>query len=196
MIFVNARASNRKVIQFMREQGFGDDYTKLEQYFMQRLINGTQRVTKGAMQALVWQEVIDNNVTLPSHTVIHVWKDGVNFQNELAHVIQSLHMKHGRNDCHVHHLHWILGYELRIQDALVIALVLELHQLWHWLGQVLQRRAAGIQRDRRSEATRNNCDWNLLILCNLCCHLLYNCILDRWLVVKLACGASSSTEPA
>ena len=70
----------------MQEQGFGDDYTKLEQYYMQRLVNGTQRVTKGAMQVLVWQEVIDNNVTLPSHTVVHVWNDKENYPRELSHV--------------------------------------------------------------------------------------------------------------
>lgn len=70
----------------MESQGWGEDYARLEQYFMQRLINVTQDVTKGNMQYLVWQEVIDNNVKLPSDTVIHVWKDGRQFHDELSRV--------------------------------------------------------------------------------------------------------------
>ena len=53
---------------------------------MQKLINDTQNVTEGAMDYLVWQEVIDNNVVLPSETVVHVWKDGMDFARELARV--------------------------------------------------------------------------------------------------------------
>lgn len=70
----------------MKSRGWGKDFARLEQYFMQRLINITQDVTKGKMNYLVWQEVIDNNVTLPTDTVVHVWKDGDTFQEELARV--------------------------------------------------------------------------------------------------------------
>lgn len=55
---------------------------------MQRLINVTAEATKDEMKYIVWQEVIDNNVTLPSDTVIHVWKDGFKFQNEMARVTE------------------------------------------------------------------------------------------------------------
>lgn len=70
----------------MKQRGWGEDYARLEQFFMQRLINVTQDVTKGDMRYLVWQEVIDNNVVLPTNTVVHVWKDGNNFHDELARV--------------------------------------------------------------------------------------------------------------
>ncbi len=72
----------------MSSRGWGTDFSKLEQYFMQRLINGTQDVTKKQMRYIVWQEVIDNEVILPSDTVIHVWKDGSNFQSEMARVTE------------------------------------------------------------------------------------------------------------
>lgn len=70
----------------MKAHGWGEDYARLEQFFMQRLINITQDGTTNEMRYLVWQEVIDNNVTLPTDTVIHVWKDGDNFHDELARV--------------------------------------------------------------------------------------------------------------
>ena len=70
----------------MKTRGWGKDYARLEQFFMQRLINITQDGTQNEMRYLVWQEVIDNNVTLPTDTVIHVWKDGDNFHDELARV--------------------------------------------------------------------------------------------------------------
>lgn len=79
-------ASNPEINSFMKSQGWGQDFARLEQFYMQRLINVTQDVTKGGMRYLVWQEVIDNNVVLPTDTVIHVWKDGNKFHDELARV--------------------------------------------------------------------------------------------------------------
>ena len=76
----------------MKSQGWAQDFARLEQFYMQRFINVTQDVTKGGMRYLVWQEVIDNNVVLPTDTVIHVWKDGNKFHDELARVI-SLFIK-------------------------------------------------------------------------------------------------------
>lgn len=81
-------ASNVQVQKFMSDRGWTGDFSKLEQYFMQRLINVTAEATKDEMKYIVWQEVIDNNVTLPSDTVIHVWKDGFKFQNEMARVTE------------------------------------------------------------------------------------------------------------
>lgn len=88
------RASNPEIISFMKQQRWEQDFARLEQFYMQRLINVTQDVTKGEMRYLVWQEVIDNNVVLPSSTVIHVWKDGNNFHEELARVNQFLILFH------------------------------------------------------------------------------------------------------
>jgi hexosaminidase len=81
----------------MKSRGWGQDFARLEQFYMQRLINVTQDVTKGDMRYLVWQEVIDNNVVLPTDTVIHVWKDGNKFHDELARVIfdNVLPLTHG-----------------------------------------------------------------------------------------------------
>lgn len=77
--------SNPDIQTFMKQRGW-KQFELLEQFFMQRLINITQEATKGNMRYLVWQEVIDNNVVLPSDTVIHVWKDGNKFHDELARV--------------------------------------------------------------------------------------------------------------
>jgi len=67
----------------MEEQEFGKSYEKLEEYYMQKLINVTQQATKGTMQYLIWQEVIDNGVTVPEGTVVHIWKDGSNWVPEM-----------------------------------------------------------------------------------------------------------------
>ena len=88
----SVRASNPEINSFMKSRGWGQDFARLEQFYMLRLINVTQDVTKGGMRYLVWQEVIDNNVVLPTDTVIHVWKDGNKFHDELARVI-SLFIK-------------------------------------------------------------------------------------------------------
>ena len=74
----------------MEKQGWGKQFERLEQYYMQKLINDTQNVTQGQMEYLVWQEVVDNNVILPKDTVVHVWKDGMNFKPELSRVIAKL----------------------------------------------------------------------------------------------------------
>lgn len=51
------RASNPEINSFMKSQEWGQDFARLEQFYMQRLINVTQDVTKGGMRYLVWQEV-------------------------------------------------------------------------------------------------------------------------------------------
>jgi len=79
-------ASNPDIQHFMEKQGWGKQFERLEQYYMQKLINDTQNVTQGQMEYLVWQEVVDNNVILPRDTVVHVWKDGMNFKPELSRV--------------------------------------------------------------------------------------------------------------
>lgn len=76
-------ASNPEIAAFMEEQEFGKSYEKLEEYYMQKLINVTQQATKGTMQYLIWQEVIDNGVTVPEGTVVHIWKDGSNWVPEM-----------------------------------------------------------------------------------------------------------------
>ena len=40
----------------MAANGWGVDYTKLVQYYFERLMNATQQVTQNQMRHIVWQE--------------------------------------------------------------------------------------------------------------------------------------------
>ncbi|XP_074546204.1 beta-hexosaminidase subunit beta isoform X2 [Halichoeres trimaculatus] len=68
--------SNPDIQKFMAQQGFGQDYRKLESFYIQRLLNIVTSTKKGYM---IWQEVFDNGVKLNPDTVVHVWmENGVN----------------------------------------------------------------------------------------------------------------------
>uniref|UniRef100_A0A673ZS30 Beta-hexosaminidase subunit beta n=1 Tax=Salmo trutta TaxID=8032 RepID=A0A673ZS30_SALTR len=74
--------SNPDIQKFMAQQGFGTDYSKLESFYIQRLLDIVTTTNKGYM---IWQEVIDNGVKLKSNTVVHVWM-GNKFEEELQKV--------------------------------------------------------------------------------------------------------------
>ncbi|XP_020506561.2 beta-hexosaminidase subunit beta isoform X2 [Labrus bergylta] len=69
----NCWKSNPDIQKFMAQQGFGQDFSKLESFYIQRLLNIVTSTKKGYM---IWQEVFDNGVKLHPDTVVHVWIGG------------------------------------------------------------------------------------------------------------------------
>lgn len=47
----------------MQKHGYGDDYTKLENEYFNKLLTMVQRVRNNT-KVVVWQEVLDNNVNV------------------------------------------------------------------------------------------------------------------------------------
>ncbi|KAM4720419.1 beta-hexosaminidase subunit beta isoform 2-T2 [Anableps anableps] len=62
--------SNPDIQKFMEQQGFGQDYRKLESFYIQKLLDIVAATNKGYM---IWQEVFDNGVKLKPETVVNVW---------------------------------------------------------------------------------------------------------------------------
>lgn len=68
-IIVSSRQNNPHLNERMRAMGI-PNLTKLEEVYIQKLVDMT---TKFNASALVWQEVFDNGVLLPSDTIVHIW---------------------------------------------------------------------------------------------------------------------------
>ncbi|XP_012372877.1 beta-hexosaminidase subunit beta, partial [Octodon degus] len=64
-------ASNPNIQSFMKKKGFGHDFTKLESFYMQKLLAIISSMNK---RSIVWQEVFDNKDKLQPGTIIQVWK--------------------------------------------------------------------------------------------------------------------------
>ncbi|XP_055048248.2 beta-hexosaminidase subunit alpha isoform X2 [Misgurnus anguillicaudatus] len=65
--------SNPNVGKFMEKMGFGKDYTKLESFYMENIVNMTAALNK---TAIVWQDVFDYHERPRSRYVVEVWKQG------------------------------------------------------------------------------------------------------------------------
>uniref|UniRef100_A0A8C2ZKD3 Beta-hexosaminidase n=3 Tax=Cyclopterus lumpus TaxID=8103 RepID=A0A8C2ZKD3_CYCLU len=79
--------SNPDIQTFMDQQGFGKDFSKLESFYIQKLLNIVATTQKGYM---IWQEVFDNGVQLKPDTLIHVWKGNKEqYQSEMANVTSA-----------------------------------------------------------------------------------------------------------
>uniref|UniRef100_A0A3B3C3R6 Beta-hexosaminidase n=1 Tax=Oryzias melastigma TaxID=30732 RepID=A0A3B3C3R6_ORYME len=79
--------SNPDIKKFMDEQGFGQDYSKLESFYIQKLLDIVTTTKKGY---IIWQEVFDNGVKLKPDTLIHVWKGNQEqYQSEMAKITSA-----------------------------------------------------------------------------------------------------------
>ncbi|XP_027527283.1 beta-hexosaminidase subunit beta isoform X1 [Neopelma chrysocephalum] len=74
--------SNPEVKEFMKKQGFGCDYAKLESYYIQNILDIVSSYNKGQ---IIWQEVFDHKAQLKPDTVVQVWMAN-NYAHELSHV--------------------------------------------------------------------------------------------------------------
>ncbi|XP_010723871.1 beta-hexosaminidase subunit beta [Meleagris gallopavo] len=81
----NCWESNPEVKDFMKKQGFGIDYAKLESYYVQKILDIVSSYNKGYV---VWQEVFDNNAELKPDTVVEVWMAN-NYAHELSRVTRA-----------------------------------------------------------------------------------------------------------
>ena len=91
--------SNPSITAFMNKTGYGNDYEKLEEYYIQTLLDILEKIpkkfpTKVAAKTpefVVWQEVFDNHVIMSSKTLVHIWKDwkGNEWQPEMQAVTKA-----------------------------------------------------------------------------------------------------------
>ncbi|XP_038602311.1 beta-hexosaminidase subunit alpha isoform X1 [Tachyglossus aculeatus] len=79
--------SNPDIRYFMEEVGFGQDFTKLESLYIQKLLSIVSSYGKGYV---VWQEVFDNGVKVKGDTVVHVWRENAgSYRKELERVTNA-----------------------------------------------------------------------------------------------------------
>ncbi|KAL6106704.1 hexa [Pungitius sinensis] len=80
-------SSNPDVRAFMKKMGFGVDFTKLEAFYMENIVNITSALNK---TAIVWQDVFDYHERIPKDTVLHIWKGNpASYRAELSRMTKA-----------------------------------------------------------------------------------------------------------
>nr|XP_040018075.1 beta-hexosaminidase subunit alpha isoform X1 [Gasterosteus aculeatus aculeatus] len=80
-------SSNPDIRAFMKKMGFGVDFTKLEAFYMENIVNITSALNK---TAIVWQDVFDYHELIPKDTVLHIWKGTpASYQAELSRMTKA-----------------------------------------------------------------------------------------------------------
>jgi len=81
--------SNPVINQFMKKMNYSTDFTRLEDYHMEKLIDIIHSFPNNH-SALVWQEVYDRKVGIDKNTIVHVWKnDPYPHGEELANITRQ-----------------------------------------------------------------------------------------------------------
>lgn len=79
-----------RVRTFMRQQGMGADFAKLEAYYLEKLLAIAARAIPNRT-LMMYQEVFDNNITLPDKVVFGVWKHTMPIPAEVAAIAKAGH---------------------------------------------------------------------------------------------------------
>ncbi|ETE64703.1 Beta-hexosaminidase subunit beta, partial [Ophiophagus hannah] len=82
-----ARNSNPDVTEFMKKKGFGYWYSKLQSYYVEKILDIVTSLNK---KSIIWQEVFDDGAKLQPDTIVEVWKKFL-YQLELARVTKQGH---------------------------------------------------------------------------------------------------------
>ncbi|XP_041375502.1 beta-hexosaminidase subunit beta-like [Gigantopelta aegis] len=76
--------NNPRIREFMEKMGYHDDYTRLQQYFFNTVLEELS-ILFPSRKTLVWQDTIDVNVKVPNTTIVEIWKDmDPGYREELA----------------------------------------------------------------------------------------------------------------
>lgn len=73
--------TNPQIQEFMKAMKMSGDYSKLEEFYFERLSEIISSLNK---QSVVWQEVFDADIRLPNTSIVNVWKG--QFERELQNV--------------------------------------------------------------------------------------------------------------
>uniref|UniRef100_A0A8C9ZQI0 Beta-hexosaminidase n=1 Tax=Sander lucioperca TaxID=283035 RepID=A0A8C9ZQI0_SANLU len=75
--------SNPDVRAFMQKMGFGGDFTKLEAFYMEKIVNITSALKK---TSIVWQDVFDYH----ERVMLHIWKGTpASYKEELSRMTKA-----------------------------------------------------------------------------------------------------------